>query len=138
MSVVRGIVLAFCAAGSAMAQEVSVEEGGDLYRTYCWQCHGVNATGDGPMAEMLAIVTPDLTQLAARNGGVFPMAQAAAQIDGRSPLLAHGGEMPVFGALFARNQHIALALPDGQPMMVGLPLANLLAYLETIQTTGQD
>lgn len=49
-----------------------------------------------------------------------------------------GGEMPVFGALFARNQHIALALPDGQPMMVGLPLANLLAYLETIQTTGQD
>ncbi|WP_170791643.1 c-type cytochrome [Ruegeria lacuscaerulensis] len=130
----RGILLALFATGPAQAQEVSVSEGSELYRTYCWQCHGFEATGDGPMAEMLAIRTPDLTKLAGENGGVFPIDRIAEQIDGRSQLLAHGGEMPIFGAVFETDQQIAVALPSGQPMMVGLPLANLLAFLESIQS----
>ncbi|WP_371419760.1 cytochrome c [Ruegeria sp. THAF33] len=133
MQVYRGILLALFVTGPALAQEVSVSEGSDLYRTYCWQCHGFEATGDGPMAEMLAIRTPDLTKLAGENDGVFPIVRIAEQIDGRSQLLAHGGEMPIFGAVFETDQQIAVALPNGQPMMAGLPLANLLAFLESIQ-----
>ncbi|MFA3920819.1 c-type cytochrome [Ruegeria hyattellae] len=133
MLVFRGVLLALIAAGTATAQEVNVQSGNDLYRTYCWQCHGFEAIGDGPMAEMLAIRTPDLTKLAAENGGVFPIDRIARQIDGRSQLLAHGGEMPIFGAVFETDQQIAVALPNGQPMMVGLPLAHLLAFLESIQ-----
>ena len=133
MSIIRGIVLAGLAAGSAIAQDINVPDGRDLYRTYCWQCHGFEATGNGPMAEMLAIQTPDLTRLALENGGVFPLDRVAKQVDGRSQLLAHGGEMPIFGAVFEADQQVALALPNGQPMMVGLPLANLLAFLESIQ-----
>lgn len=133
MSIIRGIVLAGLAAGSAIAQDINVPDGNDLYRTYCWQCHGFEATGNGPMAEMLAIQTPDLTRLALENGGVFPLDRVAEQVDGRSQLLAHGGEMPIFGAVFEADQQVALALPNGQPMMVGLPLANLLAFLESIQ-----
>ncbi len=86
------------------------------------------------MAEMLAIQTPDLTKLAGENDGVFPIVGIAEQIDVRSQLLAHGGEMPIFGAVFETDQQIAVALPNGQPMMVGLPLANLLAFLESIQS----
>ncbi len=41
--------------------------------------------------------------------------------------------MPIFGAVFERDQLFALALPNGQTMMVGLPLANLLAFLESVQ-----
>ncbi len=85
------------------------------------------------MAEMLAIRTPDLTKLAGKNDGVFPVDSIAEQIDGRSQLLAHGGEMPIFGAVFETDQQIAVALPNGQRMMVGLPMANLLAFLESIQ-----
>ena len=85
------------------------------------------------MAEMLAIVTPDLTGLAARNGGVFPTEIVARQIDGRAPMLAHGGEMPIFGPSLESDQNIALALPSGQPLMTGLPLANVITYLESIQ-----
>ncbi len=133
MQIVRGILLALFVAGPALAQDVSVDEGRDLYRTYCWQCHGFEGTGDGPMAEMLAILTPDLTKLAGANDDVFPTDRIAEQIDGRSQLLAHGGEMPIFGAVFETDQQIAVALPNGQRMMVGLPLANLLAFLETIQ-----
>ncbi|WP_254436967.1 c-type cytochrome [Ruegeria arenilitoris] len=133
MQVFPGILLAMFVTGSALAQDISVDSGSDLYRTYCWQCHGFEATGDGPMAEMLAIRTPDLTKLAGENDGVFPIDRIAEQIDGRSQLLAHGGEMPIFGAVFETDQQIAVALPNGQPMMLGLPLANLLAFLESIQ-----
>ncbi|NOD45731.1 c-type cytochrome [Ruegeria sp. HKCCD5849] len=133
MQLFHGVFLTLFVTGSALAQDVSVSDGSDLYRTYCWQCHGFEATGDGPMAEMLAIQTPDLTKLAAENGGVFPIDRIAQQIDGRSQLLAHGGEMPIFGAVFETDQQIAVALPNGQPMMVGLPLANLLVFLESVQ-----
>ena len=119
--------------GTASAQEPTVEMGRDVYMTYCVQCHGVDAQGDGPMAEMLAIGTPDLTGLALRNDGTFPIEAVARQIDGRSPALAHGGEMPIFGPFFSRDQSFAMKLPSGQPLMTSLPLASLIVYLESIQ-----
>ena len=82
----------------------------------------------------LAIGTPDLTRLAAGNGGVFPTEVVAMQIDGRAPLLAHGGEMPIFGPFLDSDLFVALPLESGQPMMTGLPLANVVVYLESIQT----
>lgn len=124
-------VLAF--AGSASAQEVDPQAGQGLYMSHCWQCHGRDASGNGPMAEMLAITTPDLTKLAARNNGVFPTEAVARQIDGRDALLAHGGEMPIFGPFLDADRSVAIRLPSGQPMMTGLPLANVIVYLESIQ-----
>ena len=129
----RGILLSVAMVGTTSAQEVSTRNGQDLYMTYCWQCHGRDATGNGPMAEMLAIVTPDLTKLAARNEGNFPTEVVAKKIDGRAPLLAHGGEMPIFGPSLESDQNVALRLSSGQPLMTGLPLANVVAYLESLQ-----
>lgn len=86
------------------------------------------------MAEMLAIATPDLTGLAARNRGVFPLEAVARQIDGRDAVLAHGGDMPIFGPFLDSDRSIAFKLPSGQPMMTGLPLANVIVYLESLQT----
>jgi len=106
----RGLLLAVATAGMASAQEVNISGGQDLYNTYCWQCHGQDATGDGPMAEMLSIVTPDLTKLSARNDGTFPTEAIARQIDGRAPLLAHGGEMPIFGPFLNSDQNVDLPL----------------------------
>lgn len=131
----RGLLfaVAVAAAGSASTQEVNIQDGRDLFTTYCWQCHGRNAKGDGPMAEMLAIVTPDLTKLLVRNGGDFPTEVVVRQIDGRAPLLAHGGEMPIFGPTFESDQNVALPLASGKQMMTGLPLANVVEYLKSIQ-----
>jgi mono/diheme cytochrome c family protein len=130
---VRAVFLALVFASSVHAQEVDTDAGRDLYMTYCWQCHGLNAEGNGPMAEMLAIQTPNLTRIAERNNGEFPTAVVAAKIDGRSPLLAHGGEMPIFGPALEADQHVVLSLKSGQPMMTALPLANVVVYLESIQ-----
>ena len=134
MVIIRALILAFAAASATSAQEIDVQAGKDLFVTYCWQCHGMNAKGFGPMAELLAIDTPDLTEISKRNQGEFPTKAVATQIDGRSPLLAHGGEMPIFGPVLEADRNVALSLKNGQRLMTGLPLANVIAYLESMQT----
>ena len=86
------------------------------------------------MAEMLAIETPDLTELSKRNGGEFPTEAVARQIDGRTPVLAHGGEMPIFGPSLESDQNVTLGMTSGQQLMTGVPLANVIVYLESLQT----
>jgi hypothetical protein len=56
------------------------------------------------------------------------------QIDGRSPLLAHGGEMPIFGPALESDQNVTLRMQSGQQLMTGVPLANVIVYLEPLQT----
>ncbi len=129
----RVIMTILATVGSVSAQEPDTEAGRNLYMSYCVQCHGIDAKGDGPMAEMLAIDTPDLSGLAVSNDGTFPTELVARQIDGRAPMLAHGGDMPIYGPFLDSNQHVALRLPNGQTMMTSLPLANVVVYLESIQ-----
>ena len=126
-------VTALLFVGTAYAQEVDSEFGREIFLTYCWQCHGSNASGNGPMAEMLAISPPDLRALAKRNGGSFPTEQIARKIDGRTPTLAHGGEMPIYGAFLDNDKNVDLLGSDGQTSNVSLPLADLVAYLNSIQ-----
>ena len=134
MVFIRAAMIALATTGAASAQEVDVEDGKNLFLNSCWQCHGLDAKGSGPMAEMLAIETPDLTQLSKRNGGEFPTEAVAMQIDGRSPVLAHGGEMPIFGQSLESDQNVTLRMTSGQQVMTGVPLANVIVYLESLQT----
>ena len=79
--------------------------GSDLFRTYCVACHGASAHGDGPLAANMKKPPPDLTQFAARNGGVFPSALVASIIDGRQLVKGHGGpDMPVWGDAFKESR----------------------------------
>lgn len=130
---VRVTMAVLATVGTVSAQEPDIEAGRNLYMSHCMQCHGIDAKGDGPMAEMLAIDTPDLSGLAMRNDGTFPTEAVARQIDGRAQMLSHGGDMPIFGPFLDSDQHVALRLPSGQPMMTSLPLANVVVYLESIQ-----
>ena len=132
-SIHLALVLALTLVGSASGQDLDPQVGRHLYMSHCWQCHGQDAKGNGPMASMLVIPLPDLTQLAARNNGVFPLESVARQIDGRNALLAHGGEMPIFGPYLDTGKGVFLRLPSGQPMITGQPLANVIVYLESLQ-----
>ena len=82
--------------------EYKIEYSGiSLFRTYCSTCHGLEAKGDGPMADQLRYRPPDLTTLAQRNGGTYPADEVFQLIDGRKPLKGHGGpDMPVWGDSF--------------------------------------
>lgn len=76
--------------------------GRDTYNFYCVGCHGPTGRGDGPVAPTLKTKVPDLTTLARRNGGAFPLDRVrAAVVNTERPVTAHGtGDMPVWGTIF--------------------------------------
>ncbi len=114
----------------AMAQDLT--EGRDIYAFHCSTCHGVDATGNGPMAPNLVIQPTNLTLLSAANGGTFPMTRVVARIDGRDPLVAHGSPMPVFGEYF-EGKGVALRTASGQPIMTSQPIVDLVGWLQSVQ-----
>ena len=116
----------------AMALEPDPIAGRGVYETLCASCHGDEARGDGPLAALLTVMPADLTQLTAQNDGVFPVIQVIRQIDGRDPMLAHGGVMPIFGQMFDFPD-AAIASEAGQPIITAQPIADVTAWLETVQ-----
>ena len=79
-------------------EQVDRTDGASLYRSLCASCHGADATGDGPVAEALAVVIPDLTTLSRDNGGRFPLKRVEDAIRGPETLEIHGGpQMPLWG-----------------------------------------
>ena len=115
----------------AAAQTQTVREaiaGGELYRTYCAVCHGSTARGDGQLASSMTRKPADLTEIAKRNGGLFPAELVFRTIDGKNPVRGHGGaDMPVWGDAFARSRD------GGNPETVKRMIQSLVDYLESIQ-----
>ena len=102
-------------------------QGPALYKAYCASCHGTDAKGDGPMAKSLKVKPSDLTRIAARNGGTFPLMRIERIISGEElPLSGHGtNKMPVWGPIFSqvgRDQDLGRVRID-----------NLARYLRDIQ-----
>lgn len=101
--------------------------GENLYKAYCASCHGVDGRGNGPMAAWIKVAPPDLTRIAARNGGEFPLARIDRIISGEEALPSgHGTRaMPIWGPVFSqvtRDQDLGKVRID-----------NLARYLRDIQ-----
>jgi mono/diheme cytochrome c family protein len=123
--------LGVLAALPAAAQDA--DAGRQLYIDFCAVCHGETGRGDGVMAEVLTIAPTDLTTLSA--SGAFPTQRVAEQIDGRRQLAAHGGDMPIFGRWFEGDgADVALPGRGGQPILMSRPIADLITYLQEIQS----
>jgi mono/diheme cytochrome c family protein len=88
-----------CLAGltsTGVAQKPDV--GKAEYLSSCAVCHGTDAKGKGSLAGQLKAAPADLTQLAKKNGGVFPLNAVYEKIDGRQDVKAHGPrDMPIWG-----------------------------------------
>ena len=130
MRALTPLALAALLATPAPAEEVP--KGRQLYLDACATCHGIEGAGDGPMRQILTIAVPDLTGLAARNGGSFPWLTVVHMVDGRTGLHGHGGAMPVFGALL-RGDTVAVDGPDGTPVMASARVFALVDYLASLQ-----
>jgi mono/diheme cytochrome c family protein len=124
------LVMGALLAGPAAAADM--ERGAELFAAHCAACHGAEARGDGPMAEILAVAPPDLTGLAARAGGTFPLEQVVRSIDGRTMILSHGGPMPLFGMILG-GEPAVIDAADGTPVITKAAVIDLAAWLEAIQ-----
>ncbi len=77
-------------------------DGAEIFRDHCAVCHGKDGRGRGPATIALKETVPDLTQIARRNGGVFPTGRVKAVIDGtgEAPAVHGSREMPIWGPIF--------------------------------------
>jgi mono/diheme cytochrome c family protein len=101
-SAAAALVALFLAATAAFASQDKKERGRLLYSNYCISCHGVSATGDGPVAEFLRPAPADLTGLSNKYGLIPAREKLIQFIDGRLKVGAHGPrEMPVWGERFS-------------------------------------
>ncbi|MEJ6395092.1 cytochrome c [Gymnodinialimonas sp. 2305UL16-5] len=123
------LVLLLLAASPAMAQNIA--SGAALYADHCAVCHGTGLLGDGPMAEVLVIPPPNLRRIEAESG-FFPRVGVAGLIDGRDPLAAHGGDMPIFGRIFGDFNEV-MTSPGGQTVLTSQQVVDLVDFLETQQ-----
>lgn len=127
--------LTMAAVSAVAAQEYTVrrvvqvpgQDGATIFKTWCASCHGMTAQGNGALAPMLTRVPPDLTLIAARNGGTFPTARIRRIVDGRE-VQSHGDpDMPVWGSAFKTTK-------DGySESSVRARIDAVVAYLESIQ-----
>ena len=118
-------LLAFLSALRAEAADDLVL-GRETFAGACAACHGAEARGDGPMAELISIPVPD------EAGVSVETILTVHQIDGRSGLRGHGGPMPLFGALFSGDTAAADA-PDGTPVITSARVLALTDWLASIQ-----
>jgi hypothetical protein len=131
-------MFAFALSGPAPAFEaVTLEDysGAELFDRFCASCHGTGARGNGPVASSLNVAVPDLTLIAERYGGEFPLTLVRDVIDGRGiDMRAHGTRtMPVWGYEFW--------VEDGADSVAQTGVRNainkLVEYLESLQRTGR-
>ncbi len=117
-------VLAACA--------TEVETGRANYNSLCAGCHGPTGKGDGPAAAGLAERPADLTQISARNGGVYPLVEVMAKIDGYAKGEPHYGAMPAFWPLL-EGRTVLVETDEGVLTPTPEPLLALAEYIETLQ-----
>ena len=126
---VAGVMLGPGVVTSATAQEYQQSNtGAEVYRTYCASCHGTTARGDGPLASAMKKKPSNLTEIAKRNGGLFPSEIVFKTIDGQQPVRGHGGpDMPVWGDVFTRSRDA------GDAERVKAVIQSLVEFLDSIQ-----
>ena len=100
-----------------------------LYGQYCVVCHGETGRGDGILSSDLPVRPADLTQIAARNGGVSPWSEVMAQIHGYK---GRSEVMPEFGTLL-EGPSVMWKDETGTRIETPFALLALAEYLAEIQ-----
>lgn len=136
ISAVGAALLLHGLATSAGAQDFSDYSGAELYQRFCASCHGTTAQGDGPVASVLNVAVPDLTRLAVRHRGIFPVEQVRRIVDGRDIPAAHGARrMPIWGYEFAAA---SISDPEAGAEQASKLIDRLMEFLRSIQIRRTD
>ena len=113
----------------AAAADKGIEAAGkNQYLNYCAVCHGEDAKGGGPFANVLNKAPPDLTVLTKANDGTFPFDKIYSAIDGRKSVGgAHGSkDMPIWGSEWKDSTVLTETALRGR-------ILEMIIYLRSIQ-----
>ena len=132
-TVAMAIAVATRSIACAALAQPRVDLGKREYDSKCAVCHGADGKGTGPYAQELKSPLPDLTTMAKRNGGIFPVRKTFEVIEGAGK--GHGRrDMPVWG-----HDHTEKAselfpdLPCNQTAYVRTRINALMEYLAQMQ-----
>jgi hypothetical protein len=126
LSLTAFVVSSFLLAPTAFADDA----GAQLFGDYCAACHGTSGKGDGDMADVITIPSPNLTLLSKTNDGIFPMLRVIHTIDGRTGLRSHASVMPLFGKTFSEDTG---DIGYAEVLVTRGRVLSLAMYLESIQ-----
>lgn len=128
-----GVMLTAALVGVPPAFAQKATTGANEFLNSCAVCHGEDGRGGGPLSKVLTVKPADLTQLAKRNDGVFPIDKVSETIDGRQQVGAHGTrEMPVWGSRYEADVARQYG-PYGSEALVKTRIHVLVRYLQSIQ-----
>jgi mono/diheme cytochrome c family protein len=121
-----GIVVAAIATivilSGSQATAAELDRGKAEYQSSCGTCHGKDGKGNGPVSAELKLPPPDLTVLAKKNNGVFPLNSVYEIIDGRKIVVAHGTrDMPIWGDRYT---------PEANWVLIPRPFENILGLYD--------
>ena len=122
--------LAACGANDVGSDDAAITRGKALFDEYCVACHGSTGEGDGPAAGDRR--PADLTQLRARNGGIYPAVRVMGQVYGYSLGTAENPPMPEFGPLL-EGDTVLVETDEGILTPTPSRLVDLADYVATLQ-----
>ena len=127
--VLSSLVSPICLAEESGYKEPSI--GLAEFQRSCAVCHGLNAKGNGVMADTLKRTPADLTTLSKRNGGQFPHEKVYQTIEGLDDLAAHGTrDMLIWGQEYKREARRNF---ENEFLYARGRMFELIFYLESIQ-----
>jgi mono/diheme cytochrome c family protein len=118
--------------GLQACSPTSSNTGRTIYTDKCAICHGANGKGDGELASLLETQPADLTRIAARRDGTWPMLEVMGIIDGYSTRYLPGSEMPIYDE-FLEGNLVSFDTGNGIQQRTPAGLLAIVRYLETIQ-----
>lgn len=124
-------------AAFALEEAAQIKLGEAEYVANCAACHGIDAKGDGPVADVLSQKPTDLTQITQNYSGMFPGDFIYDVIDGQRMINPHGDrQMPVWGP---RYLDAAIDRANSVPHQVNARIVAqsrieaLVAYIASLQ-----
>ncbi len=99
------VLVAGAAPAWAQSEDATVESGKDIFIRHCALCHGIDGTGDGPLAAALQIAPTNLTRITVEHDDEFPSAKIADVIRNGGGVLGHGSTaMLAWGLYFSEKR----------------------------------
>ena len=108
--------------------------GEHMYQNLCAACHNPDGSGNGKASVAIGVAAPDLTRIAARNGGVFPHEAIERVIANRDAGKPHGlSPMPAWEQQFESVYFRTARNPVQREAYAQDRIHELSNYVATIQ-----